>query len=79
LKFSALLEPAEEGGYVIKCVELPIATEGETKREAIANLKDAIEGYIEVRTEMLGKKTRVKKKIELVEVTVRKTPSVVLA
>jgi predicted RNase H-like HicB family nuclease len=27
LKFTGLLEPAEEGGYVVKCVELPVATE----------------------------------------------------
>ena len=65
-----MLEPAEEGGYMIKCVELPIATEGETKREALANLKEAIEGYIEVRTDLLGR-SRIKKR-ELVELTVRK-------
>jgi len=54
MKFTALLEPAEEGGFVIKCVELPITTEGETRREALANLREAIEGYIEIRAEMLG-------------------------
>lgn len=49
-----------------------MATEGETKREALANLKEAIEGYIGVRAELLG---RSKMKKELVEVTVRKTSS----
>ena len=78
MKFTALLEPAEEGGYVIKCVEVPVTTEGETKQEARTNLKEAIEGYIKVRTELLGKKSKVNKK-ELVEVSVRKASSANLA
>ena len=63
-----LLEPAGEGGFVIKCVELPVATEGETKWEALANLKEVIEGYIETRSELLGK-SKTKAKRELVEIT----------
>lgn len=78
LKFTALLEAAVEGGFVIKCVELPVTTEGETKEEALANLKEAIEGYIEVRAELLGK-SKTKAKRELVEITVRKTSSPVVA
>ena len=77
LKFTALLEPAEEGGYVVKCVELPVATEGETRDEALGNLREAIEGYMEVRAELLGK-SKTKKK-ELVEVSVRKASSALLA
>jgi predicted RNase H-like HicB family nuclease len=78
MKFTALLESAEEGGFVIKCVELPVATEGETKREALANLKEAIEGYIEIRAEMLGKRSKTQKR-EMVEVSVRKASSALLA
>lgn len=55
MKLTALVEPAEEGGYIVKCVELPVATEGETRAQALSNLKEAIEGYIEVRTELLGR------------------------
>ena len=51
-KFTAVLEPAEEGGYLAKCLELPVATEGETKAEAIRNVKDAVEGYLEVKAEL---------------------------
>ena len=51
LGFSAILEPAEEGGFVIKCLELPVATQGETKEQALANLKEVIEGYLEVKAE----------------------------
>ena len=77
MKFTALLEPAEEGGYVVKCVELPVATEGETREEALGNLRVAIEGYMEVRAGLLGK-SKIKKK-ELVEVSVRKASSALLA
>jgi predicted RNase H-like HicB family nuclease len=48
-KFTVLLEPAEEGGFIVKALELPVATEGETKEEALSNIKEAIEGYLEVK------------------------------
>jgi len=38
----------EEGGYSVYCPELDIYTQGETAEEAIANLREAAEGYIEV-------------------------------
>lgn len=75
-KFTAVLEPAEEGGYVVKCLELPVATEGETKEDAITNVKEAVEGYLQVRAEILGK-SRIKK--ELVEIAVKQTSSPVVA
>ena len=53
--YTVFLEPAEEGGYIIKCVELPVATQGETKKEALDNIKEAIEGYLEVKAELLTK------------------------
>ncbi len=46
-EFTILLEPAEEGGFVVKCLELPVASEGETREEALSNIKEAIEGYLE--------------------------------
>jgi hypothetical protein len=55
-----------------------VATEGETREEALANLTVAIEGYIETRSELLGK-SKTKTKRELVEITVRKTSSPVVA
>ena len=51
-KFTVLLEPAEEGGFIVKCLELPVATQGETKEEALKNVKEAIEGYLEVKTKL---------------------------
>jgi predicted RNase H-like HicB family nuclease len=58
IKSTAVLEPAKEGGVVVKCVELPVATEGETKEEALANLKEAIEGHLGVKAERLRTQTK---------------------
>jgi predicted RNase H-like HicB family nuclease len=46
--FTALLEPAEEGGYVVTCPELPgLVTEGDTLEEAKEMARDAVQGYLE--------------------------------
>jgi predicted RNase H-like HicB family nuclease len=43
-----ILIPAEEGGYTVEVPSLPgCISEGDTLEEAIANIKDAIRGYIE--------------------------------
>ena len=57
-KFTVLLEPAEEGGFITKCLELPVATQGETEKEALKNLKETMEGYLEVKTKLLGRKVK---------------------
>jgi predicted RNase H-like HicB family nuclease len=38
----------EEGGYSVYCPELDIYTQGETVEDAVANLREAAEGYIKV-------------------------------
>jgi predicted RNase H-like HicB family nuclease len=38
-KFTVFLEPAEEGGFVVRCVELSVATQGETREESLKNIK----------------------------------------
>jgi predicted RNase H-like HicB family nuclease len=46
--YTVLLEPAEEGGFVVTCPALPgLVTEGDTLEEARAMAQDAIRGYIE--------------------------------
>jgi predicted RNase H-like HicB family nuclease len=65
-KFTVLLEPAEEGGFVVKCLELPVASEGETREEALANIKEAIEGYLEVKTKLLGRESAKGEKAEVI-------------
>jgi predicted RNase H-like HicB family nuclease len=37
----------EEGGFVSKCPELGVASCGDTFEEAVGNLKEAVELYIE--------------------------------
>ena len=47
-KFRVILEPNELGGYTVTVPLLPgCITEGDTKAEALANIKEAIELYIE--------------------------------
>ena len=49
LKYTAVFEPAEEGGYVVSVPALPgCFTQGETIEEAKNMAKDAIEGYLAV-------------------------------
>lgn len=67
LRFTAILEPAEEGGFIVRCVELPVATQGETRDEALANVKEAIEGYLEVKAEQLKERARGEKVEVIVE------------
>ena len=57
-KFTVALEPAEEGGFIVKCLELPVASQGETREEALKNIKEAIEGYLEVKAEIVSGKVR---------------------
>ncbi len=43
-----IIVPAEEGGYVASCPSLPgCHSQGETWEETLANIKDAIDLYIE--------------------------------
>jgi predicted RNase H-like HicB family nuclease len=46
MTFSAVLNP-EDDGFVSLCPEMDIASQGDTIDEALANLKEAVEGYFE--------------------------------
>ena len=64
LKFTAIYEEAEEGGYIGYIAELPGAnTQGETLEETRANLKEAVEllidCYREEAEERIGKASNV--------------------
>ncbi|WP_456328420.1 type II toxin-antitoxin system HicB family antitoxin [Archaeoglobus sp.] len=69
MKFKVVLEEAEEGGYVVYVPSLPgCVSQGETKEEALENIKEAIEVYLdiddaEIEAEIRGKKA------EIVEIT----------
>jgi predicted RNase H-like HicB family nuclease len=47
MQLSAVLTPAEEGGYVAHNPETMTTTDGETIEEALANLREAVELYLE--------------------------------
>jgi predicted RNase H-like HicB family nuclease len=48
MKTLSVVLTEEEGGYVSLCTELDIVSQGSTIEEAIANLKEAVEGFFEV-------------------------------
>jgi predicted RNase H-like HicB family nuclease len=51
-EFTAIIEPASEGGYWALCPEIPGANgQGETIEEAINNLREAIKLILEDRRE----------------------------
>jgi len=48
MKYRVVLEPQEEGGYTEYVPSLPgCVSQGETNEEALANIKEAIEVYLE--------------------------------
>jgi predicted RNase H-like HicB family nuclease len=47
MKFRVLIEPDEDGVFVAECPTLPgCISQGKTRAEALANIKDAIDGYL---------------------------------
>jgi predicted RNase H-like HicB family nuclease len=47
MRFKVVLEPEEDGGYSVHCPALKgCHSQGETEKEALANIKEAIEGYL---------------------------------
>ena len=47
MQLSAVLTPAEEGGYIAHNPETLTTSDGETIEEALANLKEGVELYLE--------------------------------
>ena len=65
-RFTVALRAEKEGGYSVQCLELPQAiSQGETKKEALANIREAIELVLE---HLIQKEKA--KKAEFVVVTV---------
>ena len=60
MQFTVKLEEADEGGYTVQCLELPAAiSEGDTKEEALENIKEAIQLVLEVSQEQARSHTEV--------------------
>ncbi len=48
MKFRVILEPSEEGGYTVIVPSLPgCVSEGNTREEALKNIREAIGLYLE--------------------------------
>jgi predicted RNase H-like HicB family nuclease len=48
MKLKVILEPSEEGGFTVIVPALPgCFSQGETEEEALENIRDAIELYLE--------------------------------
>ena len=47
MQVTAVLTPAEEGGYVAFNPETGTTSQGETVEDAVANLREAVELYLE--------------------------------
>lgn len=48
MKFRVTIEPDEDGVFVAECPTLPgCISQGKTRDEAMTNIRDAIQGYLE--------------------------------
>jgi len=48
MKLQIILEPSDEGGYTVFVPSLPgCISEGDTKEEALKNIQEAVELYLE--------------------------------
>ncbi len=48
MEFQVILEPGDEGGYTVYVPSLPgCISEGDTKEEALQNIREAIKLYLE--------------------------------
>ena len=71
MKYTAILEPQDEGGYTVRCLELPGAiSQGETKEEALTNIKEAIGLILEVLSQEIAARANAEVlKVELADVS----------
>ena len=48
MKFRVVIEQDEDGVFVVQCPSLPgCVSQGSSRSEAVANIRDAIHGYLE--------------------------------
>ena len=67
--FTVILQKEDVGGFSVRCVELPQAiSQGETREEALANIKEAIELVLKHLEDKA--KTLASKKTEFAQVVV---------
>lgn len=66
-RFTVVLEGDEtDGGYSVQCIELPGAiSQGQTKEEALKNIREALELYLESWPDALEELERKKKVVSI--------------
>jgi predicted RNase H-like HicB family nuclease len=73
-RFTVVLWQEDVGGCSVRCIEIPAAiSQGETRSEALKNIKEAFELYLEAfpdELKIIEELGRVTGKKEVVEVTV---------
>ncbi len=68
MKFTAVFYPEDAGGFSVRCVEIPGAiSQGESREEALTNVKEAIGLILDVRRDELHTESP-RHEIHLVEV-----------
>jgi len=67
MRFKVVLEASDEGGYTVYVPSLPgCVSEGETVEEALKNIREAIELYLEpVEDDLVMEETALVQEIEL--------------
>jgi len=52
MKFTVTIDRDEDGVWIVECPAIPsCVSQGQSKEEALANIKEAIEGCLEIRAE----------------------------
>lgn len=65
-KFTVMLSKESVGGYSAWVLELPgCISQGETRDEALTNIREAIEGYLETRQIMMKKEAKDAEPVEI--------------
>lgn len=67
MRFKVVLEPSDEGGYTVYVPSLPgCISEGETVEEALKNIREAIQLYLEpVEDDLVTEESALVQEIEL--------------
>ena len=67
MKYKVVISEGEDGWYVVECPSIPgCVSQGKTVDEALANIKDAIQGCLDV----LNERIKLKGKEKVMEVVV---------
>jgi len=65
-RFTVMLRREKAGGYSAWVLELPgCISEGQTKKETLSNIREAIEGYLEARRIMMKEEMKRAKPVEI--------------